>query len=634
MCGIFGAISSGRRFDEKDFAQFVRQTDMVSYRGPDAAGYRVFDNDPAQIATSSSFETFIGHRRLSIIDLSENGRQPMSDGLGRWIVFNGEVFNYLELREELKRLGHVFKTETDTEVILRLYDHYGLAGFGRMNGMWAFALVDLQKRVILLSRDRFSVKPLYYTAKNGRFYFGSEIKQLLTFIGASINRNVMHTFLAQGIADHTNQTFFDGVFSVKPKHTLVIDLTNGKMCEHQYWEYDLSHEVKPHDAIEAFRELLIDSVQLRLRSDLPLGVLVSGGLDSSTIAVVIAKILKIPVETYSVVSRQPEFSEGRFVDALVREGMSNRRIVLDTKSSLQDIDKAIYHNDEPFLGLHAVAQFKVLDAIRKQTQVRVLLSGQGGDECLLGYSKFFFFHLAELLQKGHLARAVREFWCSLWLGTTVRNFRISAAKRYLPRGIRRDSPSFLRTGTDLEAIGAAETIRKRQMLDLDRYSVPVQTHLEDRMSMAHALEVRTPFLDYRLVELALRLPTSLKLSAGWTKYVLRAGFPELPQAIRWRRDKKGFVTPEELWMRTTYRRTLGKMFSGSTLQDLGILDDNLFLKCYSRFLGRRNFISYCDISRVMVAERWARIFMRGEAITPQKSEQMLHAPSQESRFPR
>ena len=613
MCGIFGAVSLGTPFTGKEFAHFVRQTDSVSYRGPNASGYLALNSETGHVTDDTCFDIFLGHRRLSIIDLSEAGRQPMTDGQGRWIIFNGEIFNYVELRDELQRAGHQFHTATDTEVILKIYEVYGEGGFDRLNGMWAFVLVDLPRRRVLLSRDRFSIKPLYYTSQNGRLFFGSEIKQLLPFIKErSINREVMHKFLAQAVADHTNQTFFEHIVCVRPKHTLVLNLATGHMQENQYWEYHFSDDVQPDDAVEQFRELFVNSVKLRLRSDVPIGALVSGGLDSSSIAVVTNKILGIQLQTYSVVARDPKFSEEPFVDALAREGMASHRFVVDVDSSLTALDRVIYHNDEPFLGFHAIAQFQILEAMRKQTQITVVLSGQGGDECLLGYSKFFFFYLQELLRQGRFSHAAHLFWSSLLLGTTVRQFKLTEARRYLPWRALRKHPPFLRIQGEPESIGRADSLRMRQILDLDRYSVPVQTHFEDRNSMAHSLEMRTPFLDHRLVELALNLPVSLKLRSGWTKYVLRAAFPELPDAIRWRRDKKGFITPEELWLRTSLQPTLQQMFSGSALQELGIVDDRYFLEYYTKFLSSPRTVWYSDISRVMIAERWARIFLMDE----------------------
>lgn len=610
MCGIFGAVSFGRMFEAHDYDAFVRQTDLVSYRGPDASGYTAFSSHTASTAGQGPFDIFLGHRRLSIIDLSDAGIQPMTDGKGLWIIFNGEIFNYVELREELRRRGHEFRTATDTEVILKTYELYGEAGFEQLNGMWAFVLVDLPRRKVVLSRDRFAIKPLYYTRQGDRLYFGSEIKQLLPFLSKrAVNRTTMYKFLVQAVADHSQETFFEEVQTVQPKHNLVLDLTRLAVSEKQYWDYHSVPQTSADDAMQQFRDLLIDSIKIRLRSDVPVGALVSGGLDSSAIAVVSYQLLGVKLKTFSVVAENEAYSEGRFVDILVRGGMENRRLTLDSNRSLDALDDVIYHNDEPFLGFHAVAQYQLLQKIHQETDITVILSGQGGDEALLGYTKFFFFYLQELLKTARLIPAAQLFFLSLVKGTTLRQFRWRDAKRYLPGRKLVPVPAFIRLKREDESIGLGDGIALRQKLDIDRYSVPVQTHFEDRNSMAHSLEMRTPFLDHRLLELSLSLPASLKLHDGWSKYVLRQSLPELPAEIRWRRDKQGFLTPEERWVRNELRPSIQNMFRGSVLQELGVVDDRRFLEYYDSFLAGSSMIPYNEISRLFLAEKWARRFL-------------------------
>ena len=609
MCGIFGSVFLGGAFASDERQAFIKQTDLVSYRGPNASGYLTLDSVEQRISESREFDIFLGHRRLAIIGLSECGRQPLTDGKGRWIIFNGEIFNYPELRDELRHKGHQFRTNTDTEVILKIYEEYGEDGFEQLNGMWAFAIVDLPNRRVVLSRDRFSIKPLYYTRQGPKFFFASEIKQLLPFLkNRSINMAVMYTFLVQAICDHSTQTFFEGIYCVEPKHNLIVDLTAQRILQKPYWQYRLLDSLSLTDTVDLFRNVFLDSVRIRLRSDVPLGAMVSGGLDSSTIAIA-AHSLGVTLQTYSVVAKDAKYDEGRYVDFLVRDGIRNSRLVFECSSALDDLDTVIWHNDEPFLGFHAVAQFQMFKHIKKATNITVLLSGQGGDECLLGYNKFFFFYLQELLRRGHVLTAARLFAWSFLNGTTVRQFKLSEAKRYIPFMKFLHFPAYIKVRGDLEPVCCAHGLRERQIVDIDRYSVPVQTHFEDRNSMAHSLEVRSPFLDHRLVTLSISLPTSLKLRSGWTKYVLREAFPELPAEIRWRKDKQGFLTPEELWTRSSLRRCIQRTFAGSLLQSLGIIDDQSFLSYYSQFLGGSHSIWYSDISRVLIAERWARIFL-------------------------
>ena len=406
MCGIFGAIAFDRQFRSADYDRFVELTDLVRYRGPDDSGYLALNLAERRHSERDRFDVFLGHRRLSIIDLSEQGRQPMGSADRYFITYNGEIFNYIELREELQRLGHVFTTSTDTEVILKVYEEYGTAGFAKLNGMWAFALVDLLKRTVVLSRDRFSIKPLYYFKVDGNLFFASEIKQLLPLMHSrSIDTGVMHTYLNQAVADHSECTFFEGVKQVPPKHDLVIYLPKRHISREQYWDYSCEPISRSADCVEEFRELFTDSVRIRLRSDVEVGALLSGGLDSSTIAVVANKLLGQELRTWSIVGSDPRYSEERFIRIIHDEGIPNSIVHFAGDSALDAVANVLYHNDEPFLGFHAVAHFQMLQALRRESGIKVILSGQGGDECLCGYSKFFYFYLAQLLSERRVGQA-------------------------------------------------------------------------------------------------------------------------------------------------------------------------------------------------------------------------------------
>lgn len=608
MCGIFGAARLNGRFGEPDFQCFVRQTDLVSYRGPDDSDYRGYDVRGSGREDRTGFDVFLGHRRLSIIDLSPQGRQPLTDGQGRWIIFVGEIFNYVELREELRGLGHSFRTATDTEVILKIYQQYGDAGFARMNGMWAFAILDIPAKRLVLSRDRFSIKGLYYLLDGDQLVFGSEIKQLLPFLRRrSVDRDVMHKYLTQAVADYSDRTFFEGVRHVRPKHSLILDLAVGHVEQRQYWDY----AIEPVDAgrgIEAFRDLFVDSVRLRLRSDVPVGGLLSGGLDSSAVMMVTNHVLGAGLQTYSVIGTEPRYSEERFVDVIARTGIPNRRIRYDSASALGALEQAVYHNDEPCFGFSPVAEYRMLERIKAETGIKVVLSGQGGDECLLGYKKYFFFYLRELLRRGRVVRVAQEAISSLLRGTVLRQFRFGEARRYFPGPPR---PAYVRLRGDPEPVGLGAGVRERQIRDIDQYSIPVLAHWEDRFAMAHSIELRTPFLDHRLVNLALSLPTELKIRGGWTKYVLRRAVPELPREVRWRRDKEGFLTPEERWLRNELRPVMEDRFGGgrSVLAGLDIIDPQAFLSAYRAFLAGRSRVWYADFTRVLTAEVWAWTFL-------------------------
>ncbi len=608
MCGIFGAVDLKNFFAPADADQFIGLTDLVAYRGPDSSGYKRLQVKPTTSSRSNLWDVFLGHRRLSIIDLSETGAQPMTDGIGRWLVFNGEIFNFIELRRELEGLGHHFRSSTDSEVILHIYARYGVEGFSRLNGMWAFALVDVPAHRLILSRDRFSMKPLYYAQSGSRIYFASEIKQLLPILPSiRLSRPTMTAFLAQHLLDHTPQTFFEGVQRVAAKSSLIISLDDGSMRSHHYWNYELETVGSYEDCAERFRFLFEDSVRIRLRSDVKTGCLLSGGLDSSAIAVMCQQLGASNTETFSVISDDKRFSEEEFIDKVsAYTGVSNHKLAFSCPNLLAALSVVLAHNDEPVVSFSVAAQYNLFRLIKQQTDVTVLLSGQGADEILLGYSKFFFFYLKALLGQGRVLRAVKELIASLVQGTILHQFRISEARRYVPWLNATPYGGALNLGPgDLPVpIWQTRDLRQRQISDIDFYSVPALTHYEDRNSMAHSLEVRNPFLDHRLVNFVISLPEAFKIRNGWTKYILRESIHELPHAVRWRKDKKGFVTAEEKWIRNDLRELVRSVFQKSVLAQLGILDDRKFIAYHEKVLSGTT-AHFGDISRALIAELWA-----------------------------
>lgn len=608
MCGIFGALHLTDRFAERDFARFVELTDLVKYRGPDASGYVALSKTDGRVAASHGFDLFFGHRRLSILDLSEAGNQPMNDGKHLWITFNGEVFNYLELKAELQEQGFTFRSGTDTEVILALYNRWGVDGFSRMNGEWAFALADLGKRELLLCRDRFSIKPLYYCKVGSRFFFASEIKQLLPLLDkVEVNPHTLSLYLAQGLLDFSEQTLFKAIYRVKPRHVLRIPLGPGPWRQSAYWSYapKPTHLSFP-DAKEQFRELLTDSIRIRLRSDVPVGALLSGGLDSSAITVIATRLNPSRFQSYSVIPDDPRFSEEKFIDPLIRHcGIANTKVPFDLARTLESIPRVLFHNDEPPAGLSAVAHFQMMQEIRHTADLKVVLSGQGGDELLLGYRKFFFFALRQLVRDRALLRAAGEVAWSMARGTTLWQFDLGDARRYLPRVLRGSKP-YLRDSAPPLDVSAGSQLTARQIADLESLSVPNLTHYEDRNSMAFGLEIRLPFLDPRLVEFALGIPTHFLVNRGWSKYLLREALTELPSEVRLRKDKRGFHIPESEWLKNQLVPIIDRAFKRSLLAELGLIDPRRFLEYYAAFRMGTVRAWYQDISRVFLAELWAQ----------------------------
>jgi asparagine synthase (glutamine-hydrolysing) len=542
---------------------------------------------------------------------------PMSDGKGCWITYNGEIFNYLELRRELEARGHTFITGTDTEVILHVYAEYGESGFDRLNGMWAFAIVDSRARKVVLSRDRFSIKPLYLFMSNGELYFGSEIKQLLPLLPAlELNAGAMTAYLAQGLLDHDVETFFRGITRVQPGTNVIFSLDSDTIEERKYWRFESTGptSTSSKDLIEEFRTLFFDSVRIRLRSDVKVGVLLSGGLDSSAVTTAVRKVGGEQLQTYSIVSEHEGYDERRFIDLMCQAGVPNRKVTFRVGDVLDCLERVLFYSDEPVAEFSVIAQYQLFAAIKNDSDVTVLLSGQGGDETLLGYLKFFFFHVQLLLKAGKYLDAMELIARSALHRTAVTQFRMSEARRYLQHNRRGIWQAMLRD-SQRTPVWQCGDIRSRQIADICHYSVPALTHYEDRNSGAHSLEVRHPFLDHRLVNFVVNLPTELKIHGGWTKYILRAALPEMPAALRWRRDKQGFLVPEQLWLRRELVPVIQRRFRGSTLAELDILNDKKFLQYYDRFLAG-NSIASSDIARVLIAEIWAgQVFQSGASRT-------------------
>jgi len=613
MCGIFGAININGFFTKNDYYKFISLTDLVYYRGPNASGNIAMKIKNNQNSKTEYFDVYLGHRRLSIIDLSFDANQPMKDD-DTIIVYNGEIFNYLELREELKQLGFKFKTDSDTEVILKIYKQYGEIGFTKLNGMWAFALLDINNKKIILSRDRFSIKPLYYTFDNGKLYFASEIKQLLLLVKKiEINQNIIFTYLAQGLIDWNEETFIKNIYKLKPKHNLIIHIESGKFEYNKYWDYSTEEDVSNlpfRDALERFKELFVDSIKIRLRSDVKVGCLLSGGLDSSSIAVIGNSIAQEKgFCTYSVISEDERYSEEKFIDILSKQKkIDNYKLIFkfaNEKDFLTYTNKVLYHNDEPFTSFSVIAQYMIFEKVKQNSDITVLLSGQGGDETLMGYLKYYFFYVYKLFKSYNFRRALMEIIMSFIKKTIIWQFRLSHAKRYIPF-LSKSSKYFLHFYDKLEPIWKANDLRERQILDIDKYSIPALTHYEDRNSMAHSLEVRLPFLDHRLVNFILNLPVTYKLRNGYTKYILRKSIDDLPAEIRWRKDKKGFGVPEEELLKKDFSDLIMKIFSKSVLDEFKIINRNLYLEYYRDFQQNKKNISYTEILRVMIAELWLR----------------------------
>lgn len=607
MCGIAGIAAS----DPELLRPLAAMTRALRHRGPDDEGYLLLDSrsgrtqayagadtlpelalPPLPAAIPGGVDVALGHRRLAIIDLSAGGHGPMTSIDGRLaITYNGEVFNYLELREELRGLGHAFRTACDTEVLLAAYAEWGPAALHRLNGMWAFALYDARERRLFCARDRFGVKPFFYLGDGALFAFASEIKGLLAHPAASRtpNSTTLARFLAQGAIDETAETFLAGIRSLPAGHQLSLDLATRRLAVERWYELPAA-EARLGDPAE-LRALLEDAVRLRLRSDVDVGTCLSGGLDSSSLVALTARLRAATGNSgrraFSVVYPDPELQEAAHIDTMVAAtGAIGHRTTPTSSELLADLPALAWQQDEPFPSPGVYSQWRVM-RLAREAGVTVLLDGQGADEVLAGYHYHFGPYLAEIAGRDGWGAALRQarqasgvtgrslgFFLSLLAHQTLplpNRVRAWAVRRGVSQG---RVPSCL-LAPELRALlttAGVERHRPRPSLAAERRanilttSLPALLRYEDRNSMAFSVEARTPFLDYRLVERAMALPAGDLIRDGWTKALLRQAMAGvLPESVRLRRDKLGFATPETRWLTELAPQVRGWLGTASRL---------------------------------------------------------------------
>jgi asparagine synthase (glutamine-hydrolysing) len=629
MCGIAGILDP----DGFDPQILVAMTHLIAYRGPSGFGFAYSNggescpvetiHDQDRLPRCSRPAIGLGNRRLAILDVSPAGNQPMSVENGAYsITYNGEIYNYPEVRAELEVCGHRFRTGTDTEVILRAYQQWGRECLRRFNGMWSFALWDRAKQLLFCARDRFGVKPFYYALIGSRFYFASEIKQILqaSCLPRVANPECVHDFLEWGLLDSSDSTFFTGIRQLPPAHHLQLNLSNPRApVIARYWELCAAPEleISTEEAVEEFRMRFKSAVKLRLRSDVPVGVCLSGGLDSSAIACQVKEISPgFQFHTFSACFEEKSLDERDYVSAAVSAIGSVEHLTFPQAEAFWSrIRQIAYHQDEPMLSTGTFPQWCVMEQARK-SGIQVILGGQGGDETLCGYRKYRYFYLWHLLRSGD-PKFLREAFLSARNGTAF-HWATGSAVRYLPRACQRPfslierlaMPEFRRSFSDARPrLGSSSSIGERQKTDLTFSSIPTLLHHEDRISMAHSVESRLPFLDYELAEFVVRCPVSVKLRDGWSKWLLRSALVgTLPEKIRLRKTKLGFDTPDAEWVRLGLQNGHRALWHAPALRMERFLNPKSLAAECRRFLRNDLLALPSDlIFRAISLELWAQV---------------------------
>jgi asparagine synthase (glutamine-hydrolysing) len=582
MCGIAGIYNP----KGIDVEEVVSLSQTLKHRGPDDEGFFLSD-------LGNSFESYRGndtinelqhlkhisennnqsnlalvHRRLSILDVSELGHQPLVANNERYVlVFNGEVYNFKEIRQELEQKGYKFKSTTDTEVILNAFIEWGKGCVTRFVGMWAFVIYDKQENRLTLSRDRFGIKPLYFYQDENCFAFASEIKALLKLkeIDKTISDENLGSYLAFGTTSNPYQNLFEQIKDIEPGCNYEYNLNTFKLSKETYFSIDATTTLNSNDIktnTQQFEELFNDSIALHLRSDVEIGSCLSGGLDSSAIVYKASQQLgKVPLKTFTAAYQNKSIDESDYAKMVAADlkNVIDTYTYPDAKTLIADMDKMLYHQDLPIGSTSIFAQWEVMKCAN-QHHIKVLLDGQGADETLGGYTNFAGIYLMELLKGMKFSQFFKEYERLKQNFTPkVKQAVLKAAYYYLPNNLQqkfrakeRLSYHFI-TKEKLEELSLSIPQRggktfsehtqlsvKFGMYDLLRY--------EDRNSMAFSIESRVPFLDHRLVDFIGTLPNNQKMHKGWSKYVLRQMLDKkLNDKVVWRKDKKGFVTPQQDW---------------------------------------------------------------------------------------
>lgn len=619
MCGIAGVYDPTAPVDP---ALMARMLSVLNHRGPD------------EMETFTEFPISLGHCRLSILDPSPAGRQPMIDAGDRFVItYNGEIYNYRELRRELERAGARFLSRGDTEVLLAAYAHWGESCLGRLNGMFAFAIYDRVERSVFCARDRLGVKPLVYARDGRRFSFASEHKALVAadLIDRQASPEAMYEYIARGYTTG-ERSFFAQATNMPPGHALRV--TPNSFSTWRWWSpqgsADITEARSRREWIQSVAELLEDAVRLRLRSDAPLAAALSGGLDSSVVVALAARNMSEPLSTFTgAFPEDPASDERRYSRAVAAAcRVQAREVEIDLDDLAFQFDRILWHMDEPLAGPGAFPQLRVYDAA-SASGTRVMLGGQGGDELFGGYVRHQLLHLRSQISKGSVVDRTQAAVALVVLAASNWRRKLRASARVEDADLHGDFLDVIDAGFRREVRGSPMSFDSSAELmswDVLNY-LPALLHVDDRMGMASSIEARSPFLDYRLAEMLAAIPEHHKLGSLASKRLLReAAASWLPPVVVRRRDKRGFPTPLHSWRRKSALRRLVLRLTGP--EDGPLSEGPLTAAACSsqfppvfrpEFLARPEAMSSGLLWTVMSIQGWLRLPGRDATPAPHRA---------------
>lgn len=563
MCGIAGLISNNTSTKEKIEAA----SHCLAHRGPEAKN----------IWSNESHSVSLGHNHLHIIDTSETASQPMQY-LDRYIIIhNGEVYNYVEIKKDLEANGFPFKSLSDTEVIVAAYAAYGANCLQHFDGMFSFAIWDEQEKKLFAARDRFGEKPFFFSYDERNFVFASEMKALWEMaVVKEVDRSFLFNFLTTGYTSNPtdpSETFYRNIHQLPPATYLVFDQKRNELRFEKYWQpyIEINSRIETEEAIEQFRFLLSDSIRKRLRSDVPIGTSLSGGLDSSTIVALCSQLTaqQYTHKAFTAVFDGFEKNEEQYAKQVAKRfNLQQYLVTIKDDDVVELMTQVMHHQEIPIASASALAQYKVYQTA-KQNGVTVLLDGQGADETLAGYHKYYKWYWQELYREKRLFKSgelkaardleIKESFdyknkaAALFPEFAAAMLQTQKAKQAFRHPYFNRDFAFSNKQKFYYATPSSFDLNGALYFNTFVYGLNELLHLADRNSMAHATEIRLPFLNHQLVEFLFALPPSFKIRNGWTKWILRkAAEPLLPKEVVWRRDKVGFEPPQKKWMQNKH----------------------------------------------------------------------------------